>query len=351
MLNATTYSIQLFSFSHWLRIRPAYLFFVLLFTDFSYTQENLIYNGDFELYSGCPETASYPAQPIKEIEKCTGWKAPTFGTSDYFNVCGTNPTVQVPSNALGNQWPFNGNGYLGGYFASYTGGAGDDGYSGIMWWEYVQGQLVTSLEPGKVYRFSMEVSLAEYSDLMISEIGAYFSDVPVTSPNTAALNLTPQCMFTDSDHFSDTAYWIHLETLYQATGTEKYITIGNFRDNVATDTLRRYDLAPPWENNPLAAYFYIDNVQLIDPSWGKDPTNVFTPNGDGINDLWILPYSDQKSPKKVTIVNRWGSLIKEGDLNGFTWDGKTSSGVECSDGIYFFEISNTNIAGVIQLMR
>jgi gliding motility-associated-like protein len=219
-----------------------------------------------------------------------------------------------------------------------------------MWWEYIHGELTTLLEAGKIYRFSMEISLAEYSDLMISEMGAFFSDTPISSPNTAALNLIPQCVFTDINYFSDTENWMHLETYYQATGTEKYITIGNFRDNLTTDTLRRYNLEP-LNPNPKASYFYIDNVQLIDYTWTLDPTNVFSPNGDGVNDLWTLPYSDQKQPKKVTIMNRWGNLIKEGDLNGFSWDGKTEDGVDCAAGNYFFKISNTNIAGFIQLIR
>ena len=351
MLNQQKYQ-KLFSprYSFSRGIRLAMFIFLLLYFNPSFSQENLIYNGDFEEHSDCPTTPSYPAQSIKEIEKCVGWKAPTYGTSDYFNTCATNFSVSVPSNTMGIQSAYDGNGYLGGYFANYKGGDGTDGYTGIMWWEYIQGHLITSLEAGKVYRFSMEVSLAEYSDLMITEIGAYFSDTPISSPNTAALTVTPQCVFTHNDHFSDTVNWIHLETLYQATGTEKYITIGNFRDNVTTDTLRRYNWVP-FSNSPYTTYFYIDNVQLIDPSWLKDPTNVFTPNGDGINDLWILPYSDKKNPKSVTIINRWGELIKTGDLNGFEWDGKTLNGEGCSDGTYFFKISNTNVAGFIQLIR
>ena len=352
LLNIQKHSIKLFSLNQWLGIRPAFFTILLLvaFINTSYTQENLIYNGDFEIYSECPNTVSYPAQTTKEIEKCIGWKAPTYGTSDFFHSCATNQVVSIPNNTLGTQSAFNGNGYLGGSFTNYTGGGGLDGYSGIMWWEYIQGQLVSSLEVGKVYRFSMEVSLAEYSDIMVDEIGIFFSNSPISSPNSAALAITPQIIFSDSNHFPDTINWMHLETLYQANGTEKHITIGNFRDNITTDTLRRYS-RDPFESNPFVCYMYMDNVQLVDPTWEKEPTNVFTPNDDGVNDLWTLPYSDQKNPKTVTIMNRWGNLIKEGDLNGFQWDGKTSNGEDCSNGNYFFRISNTNIAGFIQLIR
>lgn len=310
-------------------------------------QENLIYNGDFELFSSCPTQFSDPIQSPEEIEKCLGWKTPTYGSADFFNSCGTNSIVQVPANFFGNQSPFNGDGYLGGYFACYKSSGGSDGYTGSLWWEYIQGQLVTTLEAGKIYRLSMELSLAEMSDLMITEIGAYFSDSPITSLNSKPLEVIPQCVFTEANYYSNTVDWMHLETLYKASGTEKYITIGNFQDSISTDTLRRYNI--DYFNNPFMSYFYIDNVQLIDPGQDIVPANVFTPNGDGINDCWILPYVDKKNSKTVTIMNRWGELIKKGDLNGFQWNGKTPDGKECSEGTYFFKISDTNIAGFIQL--
>lgn len=321
----------------------AYLFLPL----FSLGQQNLILNGDFEQYSACPESESIPFQNPKEIEKCIGWKAPTYGTSDYYNVCTSNSTISIPINDLGEQMPFNGNGYLGGFFTSFSGGSGDDGYNGIMWWEYIQGQLTEPLISGNIYKFSMEVSLAELSDLMITEMGVYFSDVPISSPNTAALTVSPQIVFYEPNFYHDTANWVHLETYYVAIGTEKYLTIGNFRDDQTTDTLRRYSYPP----NPNKTYFYIDNAVLTDASNEIEIANVFTPNGDGINDVWKLPYADGNSEKQVYILNRWGNLIAQGSLNGFHWDGSDSKGSAVNDGVYFYKVSDTNISGFIQLVH
>lgn len=322
----------------------------MLFSISANSQQNLVVNGDFEEYSECPTGFSDPSQNPKEIEKCIGWKAPTYGTSDYYNVCASNPNVSVPTNLFGEQPSFNGNGYVGGYFTNYNYGAGTDGYSGIMWWEYIQGRLVNSLEQGKVYRFSMEVSLAEGSDLVINEMGAFFSKDAVSSPNTSSLNVSPQCVFNDLNYFQDTVNWVHLETYFMASGGEQFLTIGNFKDNFTSDTLRRFDISPI-NINPFITYFYIDHVVLIDYSSELTVANGFTPNGDGINDQWKLPFSGEIGQKKVSILNRWGNLIKEGDLNGFTWDGKTENGSECTDGTYFYRISNTNIAGFIELIR
>ena len=324
-------------------------FFILTKTTAFFGQQNLVVNGDFEEYSSCPQSVSTPFQNPKEIEKCIGWKAATYGTSDYFNSCTSNGSVSTPNNSLGHQFAYNGNGYLGALFTSYTGGGGDDGYNDIYWWEYIQGKLTTPLEQGKTYKFSMEISLAEASDLMITEIGVFFSTNPISSPNTAPLNISPQCVFSEVNYYRDTVNWIHLEMDFMASGGEQFLTIGNFKDGITTDTLRRFDLSPGV--NPYFTYFYIDNVVLIDPSAGIPGGNVFTPNGDGINDLWTFPFPGKPGESKITILNRWGNRIVEGDAKGFTWDGKTTDGKECTDGTYFYRVSNNKQAGFIQLIR
>ncbi len=321
-------------------------FFLPLFT---IAQQNLVFNGDLEQFSSCPISNSNPFQIPKEIEKCIGWKAPTYGTSDYFNECAVGTTVEVPVNAVGEQSAFSGKGYLGAFLASFTGGAGDDGYSGIMWWEYVQGQFTQTLETGKTYKFSMEVSLAEYSDLMITEIGVYFSDVPISSPNTASLTVNPQIVFFEQNYFRDTTNWVHLETYYVANGTEKYLTVGNFKNEYDTDTLRRYDNSPFL--NPNVSFYYFDDFSLTEASNEIEIANVFTPNGDGVNDVWKLPFSDGKNEKEVFILNRWGNLIVSGNLNTFSWDGNDACGNAVSDGVYFYKVSDTNISGFIQLIH
>lgn len=80
-------------------------------------QQNLVYNGDFEIYDTCPVNISTPGD--LQIEHCLGWTAPTkLGTSDYFNVC-NNITFAyqagVPKNFFGYQQSFQGNGYSGFY--------------------------------------------------------------------------------------------------------------------------------------------------------------------------------------------------------------------------------------------
>lgn len=72
--------------------------------------------------------------------------------------------------------------------------------------------------------------------------------------------------------------------------------------------------------------------------------NVFTPNGDSINDVY-KPFIDEITELHASIYNRWGNLIYEFDrVRGF-WDGHTTSGEPCTDGTYFCVLTATGIDG------
>ncbi|WP_010663257.1 T9SS type B sorting domain-containing protein [Marinilabilia salmonicolor] len=64
--------------------------------------------------------------------------------------------------------------------------------------------------------------------------------------------------------------------------------------------------------------------------------NVFTPNGDGINDEFRVAY---KSIKKFEMVvfNRWGRRVYEGNDPARGWDGKIG-GTMGAPGVYFYNI-------------
>jgi gliding motility-associated-like protein len=257
------------------------------------------------------------------------------------------PVVGTHFNFGGTQTPYSGNGYLGGYFTCYMGGAGTDGYNGPGWWEYIQGNLTQPLKNDNIYQLSLKLSVAELSDLMINEIGVFFSNSPISSENTSNLNVTPQCTFYEPNFFSDTIEWIDLKALFMANGGEKFITIGNFKDVYNTDTLRRFNWEPLYVN-PYCTYMFVDNVQLVESE--IQIPNVFTPNGDGVNDFVPFP-NFGNSTNNIVVVNRWGNLVFESNGINPIWDGKDTSGKSCTEGTYFYRINNTNISGFIQLIR
>lgn len=84
----------------------------------------------------------------------------------------------------------------------------------------------------------------------------------------------------------------------------------------------------------------------------------FTPNGDGVNDTWLISGIDQYPNTHVTIYSRWGQEIA--DLVGYSsqkrWDG-TNNGKNVDDGTYFYIIDlrdGTNgepIKGFVMVIR
>lgn len=67
-------------------------------------------------------------------------------------------------------------------------------------------------------------------------------------------------------------------------------------------------------------------------------SNTFSPNGDGINDYWVIPALKDYPDVAVTIVNRDGQVVFES--SHFTrWDGRRrSSGDVLPAGVYFYQI-------------
>ena len=65
--------------------------------------------------------------------------------------------------------------------------------------------------------------------------------------------------------------------------------------------------------------------------------NVFTPNGDGINDIFVIE-SEGLTEVQGIIYNRWGAVIYNWDQPKLEWDGRTNTGLFCSQGTYFYII-------------
>lgn len=87
-----------------------------------------------------------------------------------------------------------------------------------------------------------------------------------------------------------------------------------------------------------------DESELIVP-------NVFTPNGDGINDLFVIKGLEKNDI--VQVYDRWGISLAEFNGSKAGWDGYTTAGIKCSNGVYYYIVQKTNseiIKGFIHLL-
>jgi gliding motility-associated-like protein len=91
---------------------------------------------------------------------------------------------------------------------------------------------------------------------------------------------------------------------------------------------------------------YLEEYIVVDTSFIAVP-NVFTPNGDGTNDEFVVKFWSMQSIE-IDIFNRWGKRVhhwQSGDVRGFegtwtetVWDGRGMGGRYASPGVYYYAV-------------
>ena len=86
------------------------------------------------------------------------------------------------------------------------------------------------------------------------------------------------------------------------------------------------------------------------------PPNVFTPNGDGLNDYFEVSTQGDHL-YNLRIFTRTGTQVHVSQSSRIVWDGRTLGGSEVPEGIYYYLIESsdtpveTEVSGFIHLYR
>jgi len=113
---------------------------------------------------------------------------------------------------------------------------------------------------------------------------------------------------------------------------------GDTTAQITIDSIGQYlVLATSFENCQSA-----DSVYILWAGKSFFIPNAFTPNGDGLNDVFgVIPRLDYVNRFHISIYNRWGQMIfNTSDLNQ-GWDG-TFKGEACQAGVYVYRIVYQN---------
>jgi gliding motility-associated-like protein len=83
------------------------------------------------------------------------------------------------------------------------------------------------------------------------------------------------------------------------------------------------------------------NVVWVNPDLRVLIPNAFTPNNDGLNDIWEIRGQGVKE-LNFTIFDRWGGIIYNNgnNLNNYFWEGKN-----VPEGVYSYRISAKSFSG------
>jgi len=90
-----------------------------------------------------------------------------------------------------------------------------------------------------------------------------------------------------------------------------------------------------------------------------DLYDIFSPNNDGMNDIWEVNGLASCTSNKLIICNRWGDKVFEGDnVTNTAWDGTGSNGDELPTGAYYYFLEldddtdpDNILRGVVNLVR
>ena len=218
-----------------------FIIFLSFFSIFLFSQ-NLVPNPSFEYTVQCPST-------VANITDCANWK--NFGnTPDYFHSCAPSG-VSVPSSQFGYQYANSG-----------------IAMSGLFTWvnpssfpdyrEFIGAQLTNTLQIGIKYYMSFYVNyagwLSGWKQISSNKIGMRFSTVQSTSVNVAPINNFAHLK--TNIVYSDTVNWLKISGSFIADSSYKYIVIGNFFNDLNTDTLSFSGTL----FGSMGAYYYIDDV-------------------------------------------------------------------------------------------
>ncbi len=90
----------------------------------------------------------------------------------------------------------------------------------------------------------------------------------------------------------------------------------------------------------------VKNIVWVNPDLRVLIPSAFTPNNDGLNDLWEI---NGQGMQELTLIifDRWGKKVYDnaGSVSNNKWDGKTASGKDMPQGAYAFTISAKSFSG------
>ena len=94
---------------------------------------------------------------------------------------------------------------------------------------------------------------------------------------------------------------------------------------------------------------YIDECVFIDKESKLEVPNIFSPNGDGMNDFFQVEAQTLKT-FQGTIINRYGRKVFEWtdwENEDAGWDGRLNGSTKAVPGVYFYVIEAEGFDGQV----
>jgi gliding motility-associated-like protein len=96
--------------------------------------------------------------------------------------------------------------------------------------------------------------------------------------------------------------------------------------------------------NGVGTSYGVDSIftTLPSPEFNTKITNAFTPDGDGINETWVIDNADMLDGHDITVYNIFGQVVFSQTGYNTPWDGKKDGNLIPS-GEYYYHIKGNKI--------
>ncbi len=232
-----------------------WVFFTQALTCFSlFSQTNLVPNSSFEQYTNCPRYSNLDIN-IQKNNTPDIWYKPDFKGASYLNSCTNNDTLGVPLNQSSPtgeqcyQLAKNGNAYIAMFY-----------YNGSNSRNYFQIVLTDTLQSNKCYYSECYIAringyqLACNNQSILLTNSAIYADTAANPPKQI-IPANPQVINTTSV-ISDTLNWVKVAGVFTGQGGEKFLTLGNFKDNNNTT------ISVVQSTGYYGVAYYVDDVSV-----------------------------------------------------------------------------------------
>lgn len=210
-----------------------------------------------------------------------GVSAPTSVAADLFSAKGSGD-YGVPKNVQGIEDPIKedgGDNFAGIYFYKPGKAAVERSYITIP---INKGKEQQTLKKGLTYCIEFSVSLSESSKFAVNNIAAHLSKEKPGTGEAGPIYTNERVMKSPSNNICSGFFgWEKICNIYTAKGDEKFITIGNFDKNEATQFLTVKKPKDSEIDQLPHAYYFVDNViiRLVDkpedcPCFNSAPQKV-----------------------------------------------------------------------------
>lgn len=208
---------------------------------FSFAQ-NLVPNPSFELTT--PDCEPFPG--------LQGWFSPNLATPDLYSLveddCGTFLSEQLVDE-LDLILPQTGNN-MAGLFCAYH------ELSNLQTRDYLTCKLLESLVQGEVYRISFSTCRWHLGNYAVDQLGVFFSADSLFFDTAEMLPVMP--VWESNVLHTASFEWTNYEFIYTATGGERYMTFGCFRDYDEMEVVDLQTSTTDWNN----AYYLFDDFSV-----------------------------------------------------------------------------------------